>query len=103
MSVLIKGMDMPEDCLHCRFVGGDDEHGVYCNFLDKFVEFKDCYRDKNCPLVNIKKPHKRLIEVTDRLMYEACAYEAWTGIDEAPVEFASSLLDRAPTIVEAEE
>lgn len=51
----------------------------------------------------LPKGHKRLIEVTDRLEQELFGFQRYTGIDEAPYESATKLIDEAPTVVEADE
>ena len=54
-------------------------------------------------IIEVAEPHGRLIEVTDKLRSELCWYEAYTGIDEAPIKYAVSLIDDAPTVIESEE
>ena len=53
-------------------------------------------------IIEVTEPHGRLIEVTNKLRQELCWYEAYTGIDEAPVKYANSVIDDAPTVIEAE-
>ena len=52
MSVLVKGMKMPENCYDCGF-----EHQSYCFLIDESVESLD--RPEHCPLVEIPKPQNR--------------------------------------------
>lgn len=50
----------------------------------------------------LPKGHGRLIEVTTQL--EAClsTFQSYTGIDEAPYEYADELIRNADTVVEAD-
>lgn len=53
MSVLIKGMEMPESCESCRF---EDFGG--CMFRVK---------KEDCPLVEVPTPHGRLVDAGELL------------------------------------
>ena len=61
MSILIKGMEMPENCDKCRF---QSELRLYCNAMpDNFCgNTDDIERPDWCPLVEIPTPHGRLID-----------------------------------------
>lgn len=48
----------------------------------------------------LPKCHKRLIEVTNQLEQELFTFQRYTGIDEAPYENATMIIDDAPTIIE---
>ena len=62
MSILIKGMDMPEDCLACRF-----RDGAWCialgtdNWRAAYNSAPKGERLSDCPLVEIP-PHGDLID-----------------------------------------
>lgn len=63
MSVLIKGIDMPQSCFSCPCF--DDEVTFFCCVLDIKC---DTYRDKrhpDCPLVEIPTPHGDLVDRDD--------------------------------------
>ena len=78
MSILIKGMEMPECCGYCPF-----EYKNYCMAKPSLaVESAD--RHPRCPLVPVP-PHGRLIDA-----------------DTIPERF-SEVRDLAPIIIEAEE
>ena len=51
MGVYIKGMEMPENCFHCRFSRWDVEGG-FCDLLneDADMRFK---RHDDCPLIEL--------------------------------------------------
>ena len=61
MSVLIKGMQTPEDCFSCPL----KEEG-FCNITNAYAgEINK--RNSDCPLVELPEHHGRLIDA-DRLM-----------------------------------
>ena len=99
MSVLIKGVKMPETCSECYLREKNS-----CPILRCIVE--GYYRPGFCPLVEVPSPHGRLIDA-DALMLEFAKFaRASNNSDFAPVprgNDAVSLLGSAPTIIEAEE
>lgn len=58
MSILIKGMEMPEDCEHCSFCGVDVESGCWVtkNWIIRKVG-QD--RPSWCPLVEVQEDDMR--------------------------------------------
>lgn len=92
MSVLIKGMKMPEHCGYCRFAYDGICHALQVMRYDK--ETKDG-KLIDCPLTEIPTPHGRLID-RDALI---AAYDAQH--DGEPGR-ARKLMEEAPTIIEAE-
>ncbi len=63
-SVLIKGMEMPQSCAKCMC----GQNGLWCYTTDR--DFCDDFGDvklDDCPLVEVKEPHGRLIDA-DKLM-----------------------------------
>lgn len=93
MSVLIKGMEMPKDCVSCRWHErwGCELTGIGTNTA------------KGCPLVSIPTPHGRLIDA------DAILSQYNGNILTAQNDYAEGLRDAAediktaPTIIEAEE
>jgi hypothetical protein len=67
MSVLIKGIEMPENCDKCRF---QSELRLYCDAMPyNFCgNTDDIERPDWCPLVEIKTPHGRLIDAEKLLI-----------------------------------
>ena len=65
MGVYIKGMRMPRECKKCEYcsIGLTD---IFCLQLKKVVVF-DGRRLDDCPLVEVKEPHGRLIDA-DKLV-----------------------------------
>lgn len=83
MSVIIKGMDMPENCWKCklRLTSFDSVHNRVLNAC--IITRKEVTSIKlgvNCPLTEVPTPHGRLIDAK---------YQG--------------LLCFAPTVIEAEE
>ena len=90
MSVLIKGMNMPETCIDCNLTYCDDDFGTSCCFTG--VPCLNLGRQAACPLVEIPTPHGRLIDADDIENITVCKniHGVLTKIE-------------APTIIEAEE
>ena len=65
-SVLIRGMEMPERCGQCFLRVGNCKQRIYME-----------HRPKDCPLVEVKEPHGRLIDAdkfkADYSMKNDCA------------------------------
>ena len=93
MSVLIKGMGMPESCIECECF--DNEY-LCCDITHYAIDVDELYvkRDDACPLVEVPK-HGRLIDA-DELNFSSMLDSIDQGIAEETV------MD-APTIIEAEE
>lgn len=101
MSILIRGMEMPEHCGYCRF-----RYDGICHALQKTQYSKD-----ECPLSYVP-PYTRLIDAETlycRLVNEpiravdGIPFDAdwWTRITDA-YEQAIDAVEQAPTIIEAE-
>lgn len=73
MSVLIKGMKMPESCLACpmREQGTIHEWELYCGLTGDYIghwddkSLNNGHRPDVCPLVEVPFPHGRLILRTE--------------------------------------
>lgn len=86
MSILIKGMDVPHDCLEC-----------YVAQFCKEYQDEENKRPYGCPLVEISTPHGRLIDA-DAIIVNRNDYYTSDDFMEAV-----NMLEDAPTIIEAEE
>ena len=67
MSVLIKGMKIPQNCLICpclEYNMFDDNIDGYCKILKTEITNSD-ERHPNCPLVEILTPHGNLVDLSD--------------------------------------
>lgn len=77
MSVLIKGMEMPDSCEKCPFLdyeqgfcfasGEKEKSGWYVSSLYSGSPEFNTMRNPKCPLVEVPTPHGRLIDA-DALM-----------------------------------
>lgn len=106
MSVLIKGMEIPDTCLHCPFADG--EYG-WCD-VDNSIGMHNDERPTDCPLVALPDHHGRLMDadalresVLKWLPHDPCGVEE----NEHPYEtdICVSMLmeiEDAPTIVDLE-
>lgn len=107
MSVLVKGMKMPEGCITCVFKSeGPYDWTMWCQWLDDPLgEYGECdvkWRHPACPLVEVPTPHGRLIDGDDAFIdADERGCEFWTcGAD---IDSAQEFLRAQPTIIEAEE
>lgn len=108
MSVIVMGMEMPENCHECRLCAqeADTEFGVcaYCEATGKQWEAYS-YRPDWCPLRPLPEKHGRLIEdshLKDTLDYyiREAGWDAKTNRVLGWVK--DDFIDSEPTIVEAE-
>lgn len=70
MSILIKGMEMPNSCGNCP-LRRSNENRVWCSVIGGYIDFSkeyDCRRD-DCPIIEIPTPHGRLIDA-DKFEFE---------------------------------
>jgi hypothetical protein len=67
MSVVVKGMKMPDSCAVCRFAGKGGYHmeRVVCMFTGKNEDAKNIDRLPDCPLVALPDKHGDLIDRSD--------------------------------------
>ena len=107
MSVLIKGMKMPRNCLECGIKEWEEGFNEYeCPFNE--ILCLSIGKQDDCPLVELPEKHGRLIDgdaltdiFADRLVKVSERY----GIDSAvagAVSGAMKLLYVQPTVIEAE-
>lgn len=93
MSVLIKGMEIPESCFECYFQDGGN-----CCILNNHKNVVNCIiedqRDEDCPLVPVP-PHGRLIDAD--VLSQIYRFDDY---GKAVVDCED--IDNAPTIIEAE-
>jgi len=55
MSVLIRGIEMPKNCIDCDLAATDDYRGLYCPFTG--IDCLNIGRQKYCPLVEVPDDH----------------------------------------------
>ena len=109
MSILIKGMEMPENCHECEFVDilptcpcnkmADDD---FWNDVSLAVE-----GHKDCPLIGVPEPHGRLGDL-DKLeqMFADIDNAPYSGFDGTETfysaEDAAQIISLAPTVIPAD-
>lgn len=108
MSVLIKGMEMPENCEECDFCHWSNLHQTgrcdRCDDEPVCGDFGTDYkrtRARFCPLVEVPTPHGRLVEFIDVAVID----DDDTGTESINLGDALSAYLRmrsAPTVIKAE-
>lgn len=95
MSILIKGMEMPEFCEVCPCYNWVED---ICRITDSPNDFTDT-RVSDCPLVEVPTPHGRLIDDFKllRALIKAFPNQSMNFYDTL-----ERVIDEAPTIIEAE-
>lgn len=111
MSVIIKGMKMPESCLACpmREQGTIHEWELYCGLTGDYIghwddkSLNNGHRPDVCPLVEVPTPHGHLID--GNVLWETLRYGYDVDLSELPETLAALLgmIDHQDTIIEAEE
>ena len=90
MSVIVKGMEMPERCGACFLRVGGCKQRIYME-----------QRPKYCPLVEIPTPHGRLIDA-DELKSKFRHGNGNSDVDSAWISTIRRFITQADTIIEAE-
>ena len=105
MSVLIKGIEIPKNCLECMFrmsywkraltpSGEIFTYGCMLNGKEINILEKRC---KDCPIVEIPTPHGRLIDADELIGY----LNEWLSDSVALFGF-TRIINHQPIIIEAE-
>lgn len=103
MSVLIKGMKMPNNCMECDIKAEDDD-GPYCPFTK--VMALNIGIQNDCPLVEVPEPHGRLMDIDYIIRkYIDSDIEKFNNSDVKIVlqNLKANLLSNAPTVIEVED
>ena len=99
MSILIKGMDMPNRCFECIFLTTVPSFFCLAGKRDLCAEHGiNISRPDWCPLIEIPTPHGRLKDV-DRIEYENVYFE---DVGESYEIVGKDDIDELPTVIEAE-
>lgn len=108
MSVIVNGIEIPENCFECPCCRHDNRNGVQkeqCNLtLDVFdAGYYERFegRAHNCPLVTLSEKHGRLVDA-DALIAKYGDWYTEEGTEEGFIGTIEALLKDAPTVVEAE-
>ena len=104
MSILIKGMEMPENCAECKFFCFEN-FKLWCHVTDREDIYIDALPDW-CPLVELPEKHGRLIDA-DALITKrgGLAVDSENIVELSPgwTIPLESVIDIEPTVVEAED
>lgn len=107
MSILIKGLDMPETCAECPCMRHDSMgngfrtlHAYQCNLTLNRIENPDFVlsrKEANCPLVEVPTPHGRLIDADEIRWVEH--HDSDGNVSRYMVAFSDEM---PPTVIEQE-
>lgn len=94
MSVLIKGMAMPETCKRCDF----ETDELLCDLTgDHTDDARKSRRLESCPLVEVKVPHGNLVDRdTIKANMIPLSFSVQNWIDEVTLD------TRIPVVIKAE-
>lgn len=107
MSVMIRGMKLPDNCLECPLETDYGTCGYYSLFVEAGHDSEVWKRRDDCPLVEVP-PHGRLIDA-DALerMFADIDNAPYSGFDGEEAFYsaadAAQIIRLAPTIIPAEE
>ena len=99
MSVIVRGMEMPQKCGQCKFYHA--EYPMYCMAVKGYRTVGAPYgmpRPDWCPLVEIPTPHGRLGDL-DELK---TAFPICDNSMDIKIASVRATINHAPTIIEAE-
>lgn len=107
MSILIKGMDMPQNCCECKLILWDG--GTYICPFSSIMALSIGIQD-DCPLVDVPTPHGRLIdadELHEKMYHESFEVDSdmqkWESGCWIRYKVFENCENQTPTIIEAEE
>lgn len=105
MSVLIKGMDMPDRCLKCPFMVSRDNDDCILLTEEENLMFESFEQLKeHCPLVEVPTPHGRLIDADalKKAVFHHLSIKGEEYLLPAEKSVFGNII-KAPTVIEAEE
>lgn len=124
MSVLIKGMDMPNCCRHCELLincDGCEGYKCFCSAMGSeigyFENLSKTQLHKDCPLVPVPTPHGRLADIDEfrKDNIEALRNAIGQALEkhgflsdkvrmyEEAVQDVLANIENCPTVIESEE
>jgi len=98
MSVLIKGMEMPALCQECDLY---IEGACYAKGYRDYQSIMNMSKPDDCPLTEIPTPHGRLIDI--KSVEEGKFVKVSNGFQRWWNGALESVIDNAPTVIEAED
>lgn len=101
MSILVRGMKMPETCSDCELYPYD-----FCMVTENSSDKAWTQRQDDCPLIEVTTPHGRLIDADafdERVRVAGgMSEEELTEDFKDGVQTVLYMLSKQPTIIEAE-
>jgi len=100
MSVLVKGMSIPDNCESCAFATG---FGFCLAKSDNFCGYtNDRKRPEWCPLVEVPEPHGRLIDADYLGEHLYICETNGRPLHIMELDERLACIDEVPTVIEAE-
>ena len=99
MSVLIRGEEMPKNCIVCK-------NYYYCELWSKLTINKRCKeRHPDCLLVEVKEPHGRLgdLDALQEQIKLTIQDAHMSALWKQGMIYALGLVEASKTVIEAEE
>lgn len=104
MSIMIKGISMPDKCSKCPFCGlaGIRMERLSCMFTGE-SEVRELIDDRlpGCPVVALPEKHRRLIEEPESLSYAGLIFIHQNDF-RGTAEYFAKQIKELPTVIEAE-
>ena len=100
MSVIVKGMEMPENCMSCPFPSvGVDWYYCYCPGVDgKAYDFEQSKTvPDDCPLIALPDKHGRLVDA-DAMCNDLATVDPRY---ETMIDWCIRVTEAQPTLVES--
>ena len=110
MSVIVKGMKMPNSCFSCEGCDGNKQYGYYCGLTQDAKDLEvinpSTQKPDWCPLVEVPTPHGRLIDEKELYNKIEREFDGCCVYDVAPYEAVNDfeeIVDQCKTIIQEEE
>ena len=99
-DILIKGMEMPQNCGECPFIFSSWGIEYYCHLARASTSAEYVEREKmtNCPLVELP-PHGRLGDLDKLNIHDISPVDGFCvmGVTEEDIELADTVIEGSET------
>lgn len=94
MSVLIKGMEMPQRCMGCTLCYVGHMGDLMCEVLRRPINVDETGRDRFCPLIEVHTPHGRLIDADKLDIHDISPVDGFCvmGVTEEDIGLADTVI-----------
>ena len=100
MSVIVKSMEMPQNCGECPFIFSSWGIEYYCHLARASTSAEYVEREKmtNCPLVELP-PHGRLGDLDKLNIHDISPVDGFCvmGVTEEDIELADTVIEGSET------